>query len=1027
MRKSGAPSVAKKRALEEGRDSGASDNGLSQDASRRFNEKAMQDGDVVVHRAPVLRFLAVPQSVLARPFRPPLPKGWRMPASEVGLGQRNVGRKSLGVRRMKPIQLGAPSAKYKPLRLAGDDGSDSGSGSFQDVKDELFEKYEKDPVVLYESPTDDHKVIVEPVVGKFLREHQREGIQFLFECIAGLREFDGCGCILADDMGLGKTLQSITLLYTALRQGLEKEKPLARRVIVVTPTSLVRNWDNEIEKWLKGRVRTLALAESSKSENEKRIRAFTDTRQYDVLVISYDTFRLNASSFKSETACDLLICDEAHRLKNDQTQTSKALDLLHTRRRVLLSGTPMQNDLEEFYAMVNFCNPRVLGTVSQFRKKFQNPILTGREPDASDEEVRLSEARSQELSDIVNLFILRRTNSLLSKHLPPKLTQVVCVYMTDMQKRMYNHMIFSKVSQYEETKAAKAAAEAAGDGAAASVPKIPAQALASINAMKKLCNHPQLLYQPSSMYKEQRARTKKVGYGLEDINQFFPPGFGASSGGSRRGGRGASAVESAGYSSKHSNCEWSGKFLLCQRLLQRLRNETDDRMVIVSNYTQTLDLFSMLCSENDFPFVRLDGGSSAKRRQAMVDRLNDPTDDVFVFLLSSRAGGCGLNLIGANRLILFDPDWNPATDKQAAARVWRDGQKKRCYVYRFLATGTIEEKVFQRQLSKEGLQSVVAEEQSLESAISVTELKDLFTLREDTVSDTHDKYKCTRCDPARLASQTLKVDLDRAAKIDAEDAKKSAAASSDRPTAGSPTAAGASKRRPLVRRMKRACISGKGEAHNPPPAVPPDAVQISLPNEGDLLEWSHHITSDSVDDVILRKAGAGLVSFVFGQAIDGESLARKAALDAEKKAAEESCNKSDVTTEDADTKGTPTKASPPRKTRNERPQSESENEEAPEDDDDNDKEENEDSEDDDDNDKEDNEDSEDDDGEDDHGNSEAEEDDDANDAGRGKFADKASSASDVVEIDLEDSDEENDDGDTANKRRQNLATVQNLM
>ena len=139
-----------------------------------------------------------------------------------------------------------------------------------------------------------------------------------------------------------------------------------------------------------------------------------------------------------------------------------------------------------------------------------------------------------------------------------------------------------------------------------------------------------------------------------------------------------------------------------------------------------------------------------KNRQVLVDQLNDFKRDEFVFLLSSKAGGCGLNLIGANRLILFDPDWNPANDKQAAARVWRDGQKKQCYVYRFVATGTIEEKVYQRQLSKEALQDVFGScsngpaEQS-GASFSTEELRDLFKLRNDTLSTLHDKLECQRC------------------------------------------------------------------------------------------------------------------------------------------------------------------------------------------------------------------------------------------------------------------------------------------
>merc|ERR1712194_698680 len=151
-----------------------------------------------------------------------------------------------------------------------------------------------------------------------------------------------------------------------------------------------------------------------------------------------------------------------------------------------------------------------------------------------------------------------------------------------------------------------------------------------------------------------------------------------------------------------------------------------------------------MCRENNWGNCRLDGSISMKKRQKMCDDFNDPSTSLVAFLLSSKAGGCGLNLIGGNRLVLFDPDWNPAVDKQAAARCWRDGQKKRCFTYRFMATGTVEEKIFQRQLSKEGLQSVVDDKEQV-NALSTKDLRNLFTLRQGTPSDTHDKLKCERC------------------------------------------------------------------------------------------------------------------------------------------------------------------------------------------------------------------------------------------------------------------------------------------
>ena len=130
--------------------------------------------------------------------------------------------------------------------------------------------------------------------------------------------------------------------------------------------------------------------------------------------------------------------------------------------------------------------------------------------------------------------------------------------------------------------------------------------------------------------------------------------------------------------------ELSGKLMVLDCLLASIKSTSTDKIVLVSNYTQTLDLFEKLCHKRTYRYVRLDGTMSIKKRAKVVDNFNDPNTGDFIFMLSSKAGGCGLNLIGANRLVMFDPDWNPANDDQAMARVWRDGQKKPCFVYRFL-------------------------------------------------------------------------------------------------------------------------------------------------------------------------------------------------------------------------------------------------------------------------------------------------------------------------------------------------------
>ena len=218
-------------------------------------------------------------------------------------------------------------------------------------------------------------------------KHRREGVSFVFECVHGMKKdrYGGTGAILADDMGLGKTLQSITLMYSLLKNKDASGKPLAKRCIVVCPCSLVKNWEDEFEKWINSkahdkseRVECMALSDTSRKTVEGMIDQFLSPAcYYDVLVISYETFRAQHQRFaRKKDSADIIVCDEAHRLKNDEAQTSQALASLACRKRVLLSGTPMQNDLVEFFAMSNFTNPggaydsvpRCFGAFTSFKR-----------------------------------------------------------------------------------------------------------------------------------------------------------------------------------------------------------------------------------------------------------------------------------------------------------------------------------------------------------------------------------------------------------------------------------------------------------------------------------------------------------------------------------------------------------------------------------------------------------------------------------------------------------------------------------
>ncbi|KAI0780939.1 DNA repair protein, SNF2 family [Trametes elegans] len=553
-----------------------------------------------------------------------------------------------------------------------------------------------------------HKVpvVIDPRLTKVLRPHQVEGVKFLYRCTTGMVVDNQYGCIMADEMGLGKTLQCIALLWTLLKQSPHAGKPTIEKCIIACPSSLVKNWANELVKWLgKDAISALAIdGKGGKAEMLEKVARWVASCgrnvSQPVMIVSYETLR-TLSVHLANCSIGLLLCDEGHRLKNSESLTFQALNGLNVKRRVILSGTPIQNDLSEYFSLLNFANPNFLGSKNDFRKNFENAIIRGRDADATDAVKAECEKKLKELGGLVAKFIIRRTNDLLSKYLPVKYEQVVFCKLSDFQLSLYRLFISSPEIQ-------------------ALLRGTDSQPLKAINILKKLCNHPELLDLPGD---------------LRGSEKLLPEGFNGAGANARDRGR-----------NQGVNCTWGGKFLVLERFLHRIHTETNDKIVLISNYTQTLDLFEKLLRSKKYGYFRLDGTMTINKRQKLVDQFNDPNGKEFVFLLSSKAGGCGINLIGANRLILFDPDWNPAADQQALARVWRDGQKKECFVYRFISTGTIEEKIFQRQANKQALSSaVVDEKEDAERHFSIDALRKLFLFNEKTLCETHETFKCKRC------------------------------------------------------------------------------------------------------------------------------------------------------------------------------------------------------------------------------------------------------------------------------------------
>lgn len=362
-----------------------------------------------------------------------------------------------------------------------------------------------------------------------------------------------------------------------------------------------------------------------------------------------------------------------------------------SKRRVILSGTPIQNDLQEFYYIMDVVNPGVMGNLAAFKRVYEKPILQSKERNCKESQKEEGDARAKELTRKCNMFILRRTAQILIPYLPPKVEQILFCRLSDVQVKLYSYFLKSRNFQTE-------------------IMESMSFAFGCIALMSKLCNHPSLIY--------------------EKCKNEFPD---------------AIALFGSTFDPNQCQTEFSGKIEAVDRILKVVKEEKqNNKVILVSNYTKTLDVLEKFCRNRKFLFLRLDGSTDSAKRMKLVERFNDKFSPEFIFLLSSKAGGVGLNLIGGNRLILLDPDWNPATDEQAMARIWREGQSKPVFIYRMFSTGTIEEKIYQRQMRKVALSRTIVDESLSEKRnFTSDELKRLFELNIHTLSDTHDLIACT--------------------------------------------------------------------------------------------------------------------------------------------------------------------------------------------------------------------------------------------------------------------------------------------
>lgn len=652
-------------------------------------------------------------------------------------------------------------------------------------------------------PGEEEDLFLAPQLAGAVKPHQIGGIRFLYdnlvESLERYKSSSGFGCILAHSMGLGKTLQVISFIDILLRH------TGAKTVLAIVPVNTLQNWLAEFNLWLPAaeslppdtdpaqvlpRTFKVHILNDEHKTTVARAKVVEDwTRGGGVLLMGYEMYRLMSlkKSFVtgrkrkskkpagpviidldeedrqqelmkgieraiSRPGPDVVICDEGHRIKNCHASTSQALKNIRSRRRVVLTGYPLQNNLIEYWCMVDFVRPDFLGTRQEFSNMFERPILNGQCIDSTPQDVQLMRYRSHVLHSLLEGFVQRRGHDVLREQLPPKEEHVILVRLSRLQRALYTEFM----NRFRE----------AGNSG-----------WLGLNPLKAFCvcckiwNHPDVLYE--ALQKENLANEQDLD--LDDLN---------STSGTRCSAPGMKGKSSDPANSKMAMAlgplnplqekanqvityEWakdimtnyqtgvlenSAKMVLLFHLIDDSVSR-GDKILVFSQSLSTLTVIEDFLSRRPMPiqtetgghnwvrninYYRLDGSTSASERERLINQFNDPANNqAWVFLLSTRAGCLGVNLIGANRVVVFDASWNPCHDAQAVCRVYRYGQHKPCHIYRLVCDFTLEKKIYDRQVSKQGMSDRVVDDLNPVLTFTRKEVESLLHFVEEEPDTSH--------------------------------------------------------------------------------------------------------------------------------------------------------------------------------------------------------------------------------------------------------------------------------------------------
>eukprot|EP00041_Stephanoeca_diplocostata_P038978 m.1575863 g.1575863 ORF g.1575863 m.1575863 type:complete len:1877 (-) comp25308_c0_seq54:5766-11396(-) len=540
-------------------------------------------------------------------------------------------------------------------------------------------------------------------VSATLRSYQQDGLNWMHF----LNKYQLHG-VLCDDMGLGKTLQSICIIVGSHLDRAAKHRethaPDTAHLpsLVVCPSTLTDHWFYEFRKFCPS-FRVLRYAGSSASARRELRAGLT---KHDVVVLSYNTVRSEREYF-STVAFNYCILDEGHIIKNPKSMITQAVKAVQANHRIILSGTPIQNNVLELWSLFDYLMPGFLGTEEQFKRTYSKPISKSREAKASSGEHEAGTLALERLHRQVLPFILRRMKEDVLADLPPKIIQDYHCELSPLQLRLYEAFAKSQVASAVDS--------------AAAAPTEKNHIFQVLQYLKKVCNHPAFVLTPEHpWYANVTKQLRREGSSLADIRH---------------------AAKIAALRQLLLDC---GIGTADVRVKTEASGTTEDaienvvgqhRCLVFAQSKRMLDVIARDLLHKHLPsvtYLRLDGSVPPAKRHAIVDAFNgDPSVDLL--LLTTSVGGLGLTLTGADTVIFMEHDWNPSKDLQAMDRAHRIGQKKVVNVYRLITKGTLEEKIMGLQEFKKNIAStVISKDNASLSAMGTDQLLDLFEVSDNS-------------------------------------------------------------------------------------------------------------------------------------------------------------------------------------------------------------------------------------------------------------------------------------------------------